>query len=647
MQLLAILVAIVIFVWAVGLGAWLLERLLPAVREDPFQRILVAAGLGLGALSLGSLALGALGIVSQLSYLVLLAVGFAAGARATLALAKDLLRWARALPPRKLSWFELAISGLCAGSLLLGLLFGFVPPLDYDSLEYHLALPAAYLRAGSIPYLPENVFSNFPQNVEMWYLACMASVADPLAGAFAGNVLNCLAALATLGVTAGIARRYLHPPASWAAPCLLGTCVLFALLPGMSYVETGQALFGALALSCLLRSMEDSPLPAPRRAAARQAGRRTPQLALAGIFCGLAMGSKYPSVLFLFIPLALVILAAGRVRPRFASLALFAAVSAATFSPWLLRNWVNTGNPVYPFLYRWLGGSSWSAPQTARFREAHIKKRSPQELLEILKQSFVTTQRMSWVLFLFAPLGLWAGRKNHAVQAIGVIALADVAFWLAMTHQVDRFFVPSLPFWALLSAEGIALCRGRLPGLVARGVALTGIAMQVIVTVQELQPFVRVAVGLEDRQDFLRQALGPEADAWRFVNEQLPPGARLLLVGEARTFYLDRPALCATVFDTNPLLGLLESERSTAEISAQLRAWRVTHVLVNWKEVERLQWSYSFWHEGRPHLGLSAKATPEAFRFLMGPVLRPVALVPLIYQEREYAIEIFEVMPEE
>ena len=79
--------------------------------------------------------------------------------------------------------------------------------------------------------------------------------------------------------------------------------------------------------------------------------------------CGLAMGTKYNGLLTFFLLSCFVPLAGmrradsppgmARLRREGASApsapgCLFAAVALAVFSPWMIRNTLWTGNPVYP-----------------------------------------------------------------------------------------------------------------------------------------------------------------------------------------------------------------------------------------------------------------------------------------------------------
>lgn len=65
-----------------------------------------------------------------------------------------------------------ATLAFCLGALFaLAFMFCLAPPAgaDYDSLTYHLAVPAHYLRAGKVIELPYDHHSYFPMSLEMLF----------------------------------------------------------------------------------------------------------------------------------------------------------------------------------------------------------------------------------------------------------------------------------------------------------------------------------------------------------------------------------------------------------------------------------------------------------------------------------------------
>ena len=65
--------------------------------------------------------------------------------------------------------------------VLLSIGLAMAPAFAKDALVYHLAVPKAFLQAGGLVNLPNNIYSFFPQQIEMLYLFALALGSDSLA----------------------------------------------------------------------------------------------------------------------------------------------------------------------------------------------------------------------------------------------------------------------------------------------------------------------------------------------------------------------------------------------------------------------------------------------------------------------------------
>ena len=88
-----------------------------------------------------------------------------------------------------------------------------------------------------------------------------------------------------------------------------------------------------------------------------------------------------------------------------------------------------------------------------------------------------------------------------------------------------------------------------------------------------------------------------EAVAAHHWTGALPAEARVLYVAEARAFYAQRPVSYTVVFSPNALAEHVRAGATAAAILADWRARGVTHVYVNWLEMDRLGGTYGFWDE--------------------------------------------------
>ncbi|MEM1062122.1 MAG: hypothetical protein AAGJ97_07335, partial [Planctomycetota bacterium] len=279
---------------------------------------------------------------------------------------------------------------------------------------------------------------------------------------------------------------------------------------------------------------------------------------------------------------------------------------ALTFGPWLIKNWVETGNPVYPLLYDVFGGRDWDAVLDAKWKAAHSPPHhNPLNFFTDLRGVFVGSDWQSGLMLAGVPLGLFALGKDPRRWGLLIFAVYLYVAWWVLTHRIDRFWLPMMPILAVLAALGLS--HERVPRVAARAVLGLNI----------LYNFAFITTPLCGNNAFLadlpslHKAILKFAPAIEAVNT-LPDDAVPLLVGEAATLEANKPVLYNTVFDRSLFVAdVFGTEGSTAgagvplsaeEIRVNFRSRGVTHVVVDWGEVVRYGTTYGFWEEVTPGL---------------------------------------------
>src|SRR6202035_3839669 len=234
--------------------------------------------------------------------------------------------------------------GLVAGIPLF--LLALYPPTAFDATLYHLPFARAFAASGRLPFLPDLRFPVFPQLDETLF-----AIGLLFAGDVAAHLVQLLSTLLTASLLVAWGRRAFSSRAAWlAAADFLGNPIAIHL--GTSaYVEAGLTLFGTASLYCAWRWSEDE-------------GER-PWLVLAAVFAACAADVKYLGLFFVAaIGVWILCRRAGGER-RLRDLLLFSAIALLVLAPWYGRIVYYTGNPVFPFMERVFGRSSW-APSIAR-----------------------------------------------------------------------------------------------------------------------------------------------------------------------------------------------------------------------------------------------------------------------------------------
>ena len=517
---------------AFAAGSVLLDRL---IRERTLLTGLFSLGVGLWVVATGTLIIGAFA-VAQTGWIFLLASGW------LLPAPRAYFRKIRR--PAVDGW--LVLVAVAAGLCLAGAL---TPPFEYDELEYHLGAPSEYLKAGQIIFLPHNFYSNLPQLTEMLYLLALVTRSG-----IAAKLLHfCFGLLSAVAIYAVGEKLWSRRIGALAAA--LFYCVPFVQeLSQTARVDLATTYFATLALGGALLACNGNQW-----------------IRLAGLMAGAAIATKWPAIAVVFLPAAIFILVTRRSVWLVTVYGLLAAVVSL---PWLLKNWLLAGNPVYPL---WSASAHWSAAQAAVFAQkhyAHFDRAGWQAFFERAWHfSFVETGAVP-VLLMTAPLCLLIRGRRRLRWAGGLFLLAYVGWW-ALTFRPWRFLFPALPLAALLGAVALAAagrwCRGVV--LLVLLVGLTRLAL-----VSAAAGTLRLASGQIAEPDFLVQA-APEVFApIRWMNENLPVRSKVLFIGEARVA-LARPAVVwATAFDQFP-----------ADATNGL-----THVYLNASELNRLHDHYGY-----------------------------------------------------
>ncbi len=458
-----------------------------------------------------------------------------------------------------------------AAAILAGAWLWLAPPFFYDALVYHLGLPWTWLVNGSFQPIRHDLFSRFPLAGETIYLV---PVSLGLPAAAAG--LHWATFVVALATAAGLARRLGAGRVSWVAPVLLLACWHAVFLAGQANVDH-LVTVGVLVAG---EHLTADDWPARRRVVGAALG------------LALAASSKYTAAPIV----AAVLVAAAVVWPRRLRATAAAAGLAAVFSSfWWARNLLQTGNPVFPLLWRWLGGRGWTERDDGRFLA--LTREGVGGLGDALHgfvKVLVPPDGLGWWVVVAIPLAsvplLVRSDRRRTAAWTGLTVLLALAGWLA-TSQTTRYALPGATFLGVLAAAGLGAMDRKL-----RPWAGAMLAIPVVLGLVNLATLCTGTLQLD------RLWLGNEsADAWRHrvtVDDPLPgyracarllpASARVLVVGEGRPFGCPRPHHVSSPYDTQEAQELVEASSSPAELQARLCALGWTHLFVSDGELRRL-----------------------------------------------------------
>ncbi len=469
---------------------------------------------------------------------------------------------------------------------LLILFGGALPPWDFDVREYHLQVPKEWYLNGKIDFMAHNIYGNMPLGAEMHALFATVITPGKLGwwwGALAGKtVMAAFAPLTALALFA--AGKRLVSTTAGVVAALVYISIPWAVDVSIQGLNEGAVAFYLLlaVYATLLSNSESQDGPSLARS----------RILLAGFLAGSAVACKYPALLFVVIPLAIWSTFHKR-RFNWKHAVLFSLAVFCACGLWLGKNWALAGNPVYPLVF---GGETRTPEKTEQWNRAHQVPLNEHGHRYSLAQAADSVQqfawRSHWLSPLLIPLAVMAfvsaRHRRLARMLLAMFLYFMLAWWLA-THRIDRFWVPVLPIVALLAGVGFAWSKERPWRLTAQTILVCGLLANLMFLLSTNRHDGRYLVGLEQlRTDEPtdEHAISRVNPFHRYLNDVVPEGHTVLLVGDAQPFDLEMPALYSTCFDDCVFEQLMKG-RSREERSAALREHRISHVYVSWTEIER------------------------------------------------------------
>lgn len=336
----------------------------------------------------------------------------------------------------------------------------------YDALSYHQQLPKEWAAGpvGRIWPVEHNVYSYLPSYVEAAFVhlgavaLSDATGVERLLGGEATWTYSCqllhvgIALLAAIITARAAAATVLRCGANAAAARLAGIAAGAVICSTPWSIVTGSLAYNDLAVVAMLAgaalASAESDLPLIRRAAT------------VGLLMGFACSAK-PTALFLAGPAAGILLLAWSPRARWpAAIAAGAAAGILPLVPWLVRNTLAGGNPVFPFLSSLFGTAHWRPEQVDRYAAAHFFRGSLLDRVGLLFTDRGLGHQQWSILPIVALVSAilaiaWRPSRSFAWAIVAALA-SQVLAWLFLTHLQSRFLLPAVVPMALLFALAVA-----------------------------------------------------------------------------------------------------------------------------------------------------------------------------------------------
>ncbi|MBN1932228.1 MAG: glycosyltransferase family 39 protein [Desulfobacterales bacterium] len=522
------------------------------------------------------------------------------------------------------TFFKILIIGLLTSLVITVIILASVPPVSRDALTHHLAVPKLYLQHGGMFEIPSLKFSYYPMNLDLLYMI-------PL---FFGNdiipkFIHFIFAL----LTAFLIFRYLKNRLD-SIYGLLGVLFFLSLpviikLSTTVYVDLGLIFFSAAALIYFLKWIENQF--------------KLKYLIISSVYCGLALGTKFNGLivfflLTLFVPFIYSRVMRNEAHPRpqraFGYGVLFMLSALLIYSPWMIRSYIWTNNPVYPLYNNWFNSKpaaltvvepgdetnpdselinpKRAAKQPAgKFGHFLIRKLIFQEAwwqtalipIRIFFEGRDDTPKyfdgkLNPFLFFFPFFAFYKLKTNSPIlkiekKALLLFAVLYLLFAFFQTDMRIRYIAPIIAPLTILSVFGLhelmmliqkqasvsfrRICTGCVSAVV---ILLVGMNFAYIVgEFKKVDPMSYLS-GQVDRDAYIRKHR-PEYSAIQFANRNLAENAGIFcfFLGNRR-YYSDREMY----FDINLFQRIVQKADSPEKILSDIKNKGMTHLLIKYKQ---------------------------------------------------------------
>jgi hypothetical protein len=318
----------------------------------------------------------------------------------------------------------------------LKLLWPFYPPTGFDETLYHLPQAKNIATHFGLSVNPYIRYPLYPQNMELLYALSLLIYDDILPHLFHAST----AIITAMGIYSLGALTSTKKTGALAALIFLSSSLVQNMMAS-AYIDLGTTLFVFSGFYCLSLWLIT---------------KNTSWLYCAGFATGIAVGTKYaalPYVLFYALWVAFESKNPKQVVKFLIPIIVFG-------SPWYIRNYFLSGDPLFPSLgpivgFSWL----WSEGDHLTQYGDLLKHGTPRTVLSFImlpwnlianKKSFMDGAISPWMLAIF-PSFLFVGCFDKYYKKLGLFVFLNIIIWFFST-QILRYLLPLFPMISLLAA---------------------------------------------------------------------------------------------------------------------------------------------------------------------------------------------------
>ncbi|OGS27361.1 MAG: hypothetical protein A2297_03015 [Elusimicrobia bacterium RIFOXYB2_FULL_48_7] len=573
----SLILTALIYVSAFGIG----RRIFPkddAVSVTPQENYVFSLGAGFAVIMYLTFFIGLLGgFYSALFRILFLAMT----ANGIFELNKLRSQKLLHVPKIKFSILGLIITITAAFTLVTAL----TPETFYDTLQYHIGVPFLWVMKHKITAMPTIMQSFYQMNAHMLYAFCLL-----IRDEFLCKTLNWSFSITAIWAIYVLCKKHFSVKTGLLAAAIFITIPMGLYVAARSCVELPIAFFEVLAVFAALNYLKTSA---------------NKWLITSAVFAGVSVGSKHTSafsVISLLFAFAVFFLVYRRkeIVKLLPKLAVFCLIVGAILSPWLIKNYAQVGNPIYPFVIN----ANGTINELSKGKPVSYSDQT--QLPLTLKNIFTIPWRV--------PMGEF----QEGVSGAAFLFLIPMLFFFRKSNPGSKFLILyMIPYYLLWITIGVVYVRLFIPGLAVLSVLLSyyaseakvssffkGCVITVLVlffannifTIMVSQKFSQnplgYVLGMQSKYDYLSNQRPtypcPYYKTIDWANKNIPADSKIAFIGETRPYYAQRDVFTHSAYDFNQLALWSKQADNPEKLKEILAREKVTHILFNVPETKRL-----------------------------------------------------------
>lgn len=405
-----------------------------------------------------------------------------------------LLAWKKA--PRQITWPQDRIAQISLTILFLlaciNLIGALGPELGFDAIWYHLTIPRIWLMENQVMAIQHGPFyyALLPKLVDMFYLIPVLLHME-----VGAKLLQFLFGLLSSYCTYKIGRQFLNKEQSLLAAVLFYGNLVVGWQSITAYIDLGRTFFESLAVLALV----EFSTPKNKKSA----------LGLA-VLLGLAVTSK-----ILAFASSLVCTAILFFKKKYSATFLVLIMSILIPLPWLIVNWMQTGNPIHPIFSGYGLTSEW---HTLDIFTVWIWSADPISPIYLIVLPLILLSIFNVSSQYFQKL---SADKVGAFNALAWYSLGTLfLWWLLPRTGGGRFLMPYLPAYSVLVAITISRLKDKY---IKRIIICTVLFLSVVSVLYRAGANARYLpyiLGRESKNSFLQRNIDLNfGDNWYYLTD--------------------------------------------------------------------------------------------------------------------------------